>query len=88
MHLKRCVVIHTKGRFTLGVKAVKSWGQLDQYLVLLKFELVVYSLFVYSLIPRPFVGPQSMRVPFVSWEPSQGQHFKDQIIQLFVGLDS
>jgi hypothetical protein len=23
---------YTKGRFTLGVKAMKSWGQLNQYL--------------------------------------------------------
>jgi hypothetical protein len=50
MHLKRCVVIHTKGRFTLGVKAVKSWGQLDQYLVLLKFELALCVLVICVLV--------------------------------------
>ena len=45
----------TKGRFTLGVKVMKSWGQLNQYLS--SFEAQAGLKFVYSLVPRPFVGP-------------------------------
>ena len=54
-----------------GAKAMKSWGQLNQYLS--SFE--PQAKFVNSLAQGPLLGPQSMRVPFMSWGPSQGQHF-------------
>ena len=45
----------TKGRFTLGVKAVKSWGQLNQYMS--SFEVRAGLQVLSLLTPRPFVGP-------------------------------
>ena len=44
---------------------------------------------VLSLLARgPLLAPQSMRVPFVPWGLSQGQHFINLDMQLIIGLDS
>jgi hypothetical protein len=78
------------GKFTLGVKVVKSWDQLNQNFT--SFETRAGLKWTSYLCTRWPQGPllvlQSTRVPFVPWEPSQGQHFITQNIQLNVGLDS
>ena len=52
---------------------MKSWGQLKQCLS--SFEAWATSNLCTRWPQCPLLAPLSMRVPFVPWGPSQGQHF-------------